>query len=250
MRRPKQVIFARRAVGMIIVAATVSVAAACAPGNTEQPTDALDTQGKDIARWTLPLDPYLLSDVQLTKAAYAEAIAINECLADSGIDHPVPYVDIDAAYGSVVTVRKWFDLTIAQTYGYHDPSQQRPAGLKAWEDFQHQASTPSEDEAFLACRDDPAAQHLPERGDIRCVCRTRSGPPSDRVHCAVRKPCPVRGGRVWHHPRAVCSPGGPRKRIGAATRVSGKGVWRVATLDAAGGHHAAASPVRQNVGVL
>lgn len=156
MRRPRQVIFARRAAGIIVAAATISVAAACAPGSTDQRTDALDTQNKDIAQWALPLDPYLLSDLQLTKAAYAEAIVINDCLADKGIDDPVPYVDIDAAYGTNVTVRKWFDLKVAQTNGYHEPSQQRPAGLKAWDDFQHQASTPSEDEAFLACRDDPA----------------------------------------------------------------------------------------------
>lgn len=156
MRRPRQVKFARRAVGIIVVAVTVIVAAACAPGNTEQPTDALGIEGKDVAEWTLPLDPYLLSDVQLTKAAYAEAIAIDDCLADKGIDHPVPYVDIDAAYGHNATVRKWFDLKIAQTYGYHEPSKRHPAALRAWEDFQHQPSTPSEDEVFLACRDNPA----------------------------------------------------------------------------------------------
>ena len=156
MRRSRQVILARRAVGTIVVAATVSVAAACAPAATDQHPNALYTEGKDIARWTLPLDPYLLSDLQLTKAAYAAALTVDDCLADKGIDDPVPYVDIDAAYGSDVTVRKWFDLKIAQTHGYHEPSQQRPASLEAWDDFQRQASTPSEDEAFLACRDAPA----------------------------------------------------------------------------------------------
>jgi hypothetical protein len=149
--------FSRRAVGIIVAAATISVAAACAPGSTAQPPNALDTQSKDVAQWTLPLDPYLLSDAQLTKAAYAEAIMIHECLADIGIDRPVPYVDIDAAYGSNVAVRSWFDLTIAQKHGYHDPSQERPAGLKAWDDFQLQAWTSAEDAAFLKCRDDPAA---------------------------------------------------------------------------------------------
>ena len=54
MRRPRQVIFARRAVGSIVAAATVAVAAACAPGSADQLTEALDTQGKDIARWALP----------------------------------------------------------------------------------------------------------------------------------------------------------------------------------------------------
>lgn len=156
MRRPRQLTLACRAVGVIAAAATVSVAAACGPASSDQHTSAVDGEGKDIVRWALPLDPYLLSDVQLTKAAYAAALTVDDCLAAKGIDDPVPYVDIDAAYGSDATVRKWFDLKIAQTYGYHEPSQQRPAGLQAWDEFQRQASTPSEDEVFLACRDDPA----------------------------------------------------------------------------------------------
>lgn len=195
MRRPRQVIFARRAVGSIVAAATVAVAAACAPGSADKLTEALDTQGKDIARWALPLDPYLLSDLQLTKAAYAEAIVINDCLADKGIHDPVPYVDIDAAYGSNVTVRKWFDLKIAQTYGYHDPSQQRPAGLKAWDDFQHQASTPSEDEAFLACRDDPATD---SPGYSNTLMNFTSGLAAAAYSGASKDPAVLESAAAWY----------------------------------------------------
>src|SRR5512143_280053 len=63
-------------------------------------------------------------------------------------------------------------------------------------------------------------------------------------------PCPVCRRGLRHDSGIVRSAGIPHPKAGDATRFRGQGVWRGAGVETAGSHHAAASAIRQNPGVL
>lgn len=131
------------------VALLIGSLAGCS-GDADAST-GLDLPDKDIDSWTLPLDPFLLSDEQMKKADYASAIKTTECTAQQGIDRPVPYVDFDAAYGKKSAVRTWFDKKIAQKRGYHAASDLPNPELKPWEEYIRAPGNQKTDKIEQAC---------------------------------------------------------------------------------------------------
>lgn len=115
------------------------------------PSTGSELPDKDIDSWTLPLDPFLLSEEQMKKADYASAIKTTECAAKQGVGRPVPYIDFDGVYGNDAAVRTWFDKKIAQKRGYHTASELPRPGLKAWDEYAPTGDTQESQKAYENC---------------------------------------------------------------------------------------------------
>ncbi|MBN6191420.1 hypothetical protein JQN58_31605 [Aneurinibacillus sp. BA2021] len=139
---------------MLVAAATLAAATGCVsdtPAAEQTPTGSVE---KNISAWTLPLDPYVLTDKMLKKAAYAGALVIAECLEEKGTPLPVPYVDFDSAYEGRETTRSALTEEVASTYGYHLPQEALPLEVLPWEAYR----TADLDAATAAVSDECSAE--------------------------------------------------------------------------------------------
>ncbi|WP_110589789.1 hypothetical protein [Microbacterium suaedae] len=137
----------------VAAAAILISTSGCAPsadgGNAG---GAVTLPSKNVEGWTLPLDDFLLSDMQLKKSSYAGALLLSECLARQGIEIAVPFVDFDAAYGDQVHKRSMLTRGLAEEVGYRGPDSRTPAGIAAWEEYRTTQRSDVELKAMDACR--------------------------------------------------------------------------------------------------
>ena len=115
----------------------------------------VDLPSQNRSQWTLPLDEFTISSSPLRD--YAEGLLNRECLADSGIDWPVPWQPTDTGLSESFkpTGRRLFNLDLATQWGYHT-AQKATEDADAWREFTIEAndiaaSTPGFEAIFDSC---------------------------------------------------------------------------------------------------
>lgn len=144
--------FTRTSGALLVATAMIVVATGCSP---EQPpaesSGAVTGVEKDISQWTLPLDPFVLTDKVMKKQSYAVALIVSQCLEEAGMPMPVPYVDFDAAYEGRETTRTTLTEAVASRYGYHLPDESIPPEVLPWEEFRTAQFSDAQNAAWDEC---------------------------------------------------------------------------------------------------
>lgn len=102
----------------LLTACTSGVAAPNASEQSLDPSIQLPPQNQEL--WVLPVDQYVPSVAQSRKETYAAALLIQGCLAERGMNVPVPRPNLDD--GGDRGVRDLFTPEVAERYGYRSPS--------------------------------------------------------------------------------------------------------------------------------
>ncbi len=121
----------------LVLTVTTCMAACSLGGDPGEQASAVDAVGMDLTTWQLPLDPYLPDDLLIS---YARNLLTQECVTPQGVDYPVYPVDTNAKGPATASEagRRFFNLSIAQNYGYHYAPTERFDRALANEIVSHQ----------------------------------------------------------------------------------------------------------------
>ncbi|ROS49483.1 hypothetical protein [Frigoribacterium sp. PhB24] len=146
----------RRAKRVTLAAVVAVVAGVVAYGIPANAAYALpDLPAKDVDAWTMPLDRYV--PVGDSSSSYALLLATQPCMLEAGYDeYAMPWRDVEAAdragelsMNGSLRLRA-FDLTTAETRGYHAASV-IDAGAAAWSEWSMQAWTDEKSDLQTTC---------------------------------------------------------------------------------------------------
>ncbi|PRB17262.1 hypothetical protein CQ042_05530 [Microbacterium sp. MYb62] len=115
------------------------------------------------ALWVMPLDQYMVSQVQIKREAYLHALISQECLTGQGFEQTVPSPDLTDD-GTESSVRNRFDEGVAAKFGYHLPAESSPAD-DVWFAYTRRPMSDTELAALDGCvRDLMADEDVPKWG--------------------------------------------------------------------------------------
>lgn len=137
---------------LIALPLAACVLGGCSPSQATAGTSQRYTDDQR-AQWSLPLDPYIRTPVDVVVTDYAENLLVEDCMAGRGVDWPIPRVDVNALTSETTSPSGRLILTpdLARRYGYHDDPVLPEAVTVQMMQLNSRALDPSESAALDAC---------------------------------------------------------------------------------------------------
>ena len=115
----------------------------------------------DISRWTLPLDPYIVTRTQALRESYYHALLSQRCLGAKGFENTVPEPGLKDAEEGFVQGEAFTEAQAAR-YGYQHLRPERPED-QAWAEYIYRPLSEPEGAALDSCvRDIVADPDIPQ----------------------------------------------------------------------------------------